>query len=49
MKRVRLMYIFAAFALGIFLCHSVKEGYVSNHVKQILNEIKMKEREGQLD
>ena len=42
------MYIFA-FALGIFLCHSVKEGYVSNHVKQILNKIKMKEREGQLD
>ena len=48
MKRA-LLYTLVAVALGIFLCRSLKEGYVSNHVKQILNKIKMKEREGQLD
>ena len=51
MKRVRLMYIVvAAFALGIFMCRSVnaKSHYVPSNIKQILNKIKMKEREGQL-
>ena len=51
MKRVRLMYIVvAAFALGIFMCRSVnaKSHYVPSNIKQILNTIKMKEREGQL-
>lgn len=47
MKRA-LLYTLVSVALGIFLCR-VKEGYVSNHVKQILNKIKMKEREGRLD
>lgn len=55
MKRVRflqervLMYIVvAAFALGIFMCRSVnaKSYYVPSNIKQILNTIKMKEREG---
>ncbi len=46
MKRVRLMYIVAAVALGIFLCRSVNEKYVPSNIKQILNKIKMKEREG---
>ena len=49
MKRARLMYIVvAAFALGIFMCRSVnaKSYYVPSNIKQILNTIKMKEREG---
>ena len=47
MKRVWLMYIVvAAFELGIFMCRSVNEKYVPSNIKQILNKIKMKEREG---
>ena len=48
-KRLRLMYILlAAVAVGIFfLCHNVKEKYVNVHMRKILNDIKMKEREGQ--
>ncbi len=40
------MYIVAAFALGIFMCRSVNEKYVPSNIKQILNKIKIKEREG---
>ncbi len=48
-KRLRLLYILvAAVALGIFLCrNNVKEKYVNKQMRKILNDIKMKEREGQ--
>ena len=42
------MYIVAAVALGVFMCRSVnaQSYYVPSNIKQILNKIKMKEREG---
>ena len=47
-KRLQLMYILvAAVAIGIFLCRNVKEKYVNKQMRKILNDIKMKEREGQ--
>ncbi len=51
--------IVAAVAVGVFLCRNtnvgvflcrrqtIKEKYVNVHMRKILNDIKMKEREGQ--
>ena len=49
-KRLRLMYILVAavaVGIGVFLCRNVKEKYVNKQMRKILNDIKMKEREGQ--
>jgi hypothetical protein len=41
-------YIYVAVILGIYVCGQIKENYLSKKMKDTLNNVKRKEREGKL-
>lgn len=42
------IYIYVAVILGIYVCGQIKENYLSKKMKDTLNNVKRREREGKL-